>query len=54
MDHAEAAGDAFMYVFVPTSSSYSIVIFVIYVGGVEQEKAPRFHHLDSWLFSIFS
>ena len=59
MDHAEADGDVSIYVLVPTSSSYSIVIFVIYVRGV-QEKGPRYaartyiHHLDSWLFSIFS
>ena len=60
MDHAEAAGDVSIYVLVPTSSSYSIVILVIYVRGVVQEKGPRYaartyiHHLYSWLFSIFS
>lgn len=53
MNHTEAAGHALMYALVQTSSSYSIVILVIYVGVVIPDKRKDLHYAVMQLKRVF-
>ena len=53
MNHTEAAGHAFMYALVQTSSSHSIVILVIYVGVIIPDKRKDLHYAVMQLKRVF-